>query len=348
MASSFRRLFVESYTLAAADLRGRLDRPEDAGPKKLPTPERAHRHSELQKRLGTAVVMENEKEPSDALVDACVAQHEENRLQWLPWEKLGKRDSELTGLKKTRGVLPDSQGVLKLVNEEHAEAPDLSSDLFLRYALQRRALAYDMASLIQYEVLELWHDLLFNRRMREPVPGFGEVSLQQIRSADKFFFEKLGRATRTGCTPGSDGARPLDALIRQFLESSEVLMYLMPPQLSKRVDKRPGDSDEPAATLSRGQLKRQRVAAAKAKGAGKAAIPGKGSGKPPGKGKGGGKGPNMPQQLAGGVPKDDQGKSICFGYNLGSCSNANCWNGRHCCCKRGCFGEDHTFLNCPN
>ena len=204
-----------------------------------------------------------------------------------------------------------------------------------------------MASLIQYEVLELWHDLLFDRRMREAVPGFGVVSLEQLRSADKYFFEKLGRATRSGCVPNSSGVRPLDALIKQFLESSEVLMHLMPPQASKKGDKRLADSEEPLSTLSRGAQKRQKAAAAKAKGAGKAMSQGKGSGKS-GKGKGSGKSPNMPQQLVGGVPKDDQGKSICFGYNLGSCSNANCWKGRHCCCKRGCFGEDHTFLSCPN
>ena len=348
VASSFRRLFVESYTLAAADLRSRLEsRPDAAGPNKLPTPERAFRHAELQKRLGTAVIMESEKEPSDALVDACCSQHDENRLQWIPWEKLSKRDSEITGCKKTRGVIPDAQGILKLVNESEDAATDLSSDLFLRYALQRRALAYDMSALIQYETLEQWHDLMFDRRMREPVSGFGTVSLEQLRAADKFFFEKLGRETRSGCIPNAAGVRPLDALIKKMLDSSEVLMYLMPPQQSKAVGKvnplvPPKRTLEPDPN-SRTSLKKARMLAM-GKGSGKGA--GKGNGKA--RGKASGKGAQMPPQLSGGVPKDDQGRNICFGFNLGWCSNPNCMKGRHCCCKKGCFGEDHGFLSCPN
>ena len=91
LSSSFRRIFTESYTLAASELRGRLS--EDQVPKKLHNSERNARFKKLQTRLGSAFKMEAEREPSDALVDACCAQHDDDRLQWIAWESLTKRDS---------------------------------------------------------------------------------------------------------------------------------------------------------------------------------------------------------------------------------------------------------------
>ena len=64
--TGIRRLFYEAFTLAAAELRSRLDRSEDSGPRKLPAPERAHRQEE-QVRLLRGPSIEGESEPSDAM-----------------------------------------------------------------------------------------------------------------------------------------------------------------------------------------------------------------------------------------------------------------------------------------
>ena len=53
----------------------------------------------------------------------------------------------------------------------------------------------------------------------------------------------------------------------------------------------------------------------------------------------------MPLQLRGGTPIDAEGKSICYGFNLGTCKDKNCKRGRHVCCKPGCFSTSHTFLS---
>ena len=45
----------------------------------------------------------------------------------------------------------------------------------------------------------------------------------------------------------------------------------------------------------------------------------------------------MPAQLRGGTPVDSDGKSICYGYNLGSCHDKQCKRGRHVCCRPGLF-----------
>ena len=346
VASSFRRLFFEAFTLAASELRSRLDRSEDSGPKKMPVPERVHRYNELQKRLGSAIRMESELEPSDALVDLCCSQHEENRLQWIPWEKLTKRDAEMTAGKKKEGIVPDSQGKLKWQKEDVLGPADLSSDLFIRYALQRRSLAYDMSTLFKYEDLELWNDAMFERRMREPVPGFATVTVQQLMAADKFLFERMGRLTRAGCVPSAAGVRPLDQALKECMSSAEVQMYLMPSQVTSSSstfrESRAGQDPEKKRKQADGRdlpnpnSKRQKKLAA-------SAAKGKGKGKGKGMGAGG-----VPSDLAGGVPKDDQGRSICFNYNRGLCKQSDCKRGRHCCMKKGCFSEEHVYVECPN
>ena len=52
-----------------------------------------------------------------------------------------------------------------------------------------------------------------------------------------------------------------------------------------------------------------------------------------------------PSQLRGGTPVDAEGRSICYGYNLGTCHEKVCKKGRHVCCKPGCFAPSHNFLN---
>ena len=55
----------------------------------------------------------------------------------------------------------------------------------------------------------------------------------------------------------------------------------------------------------------------------------------------------MPAGLRGGVPRDDSGEPICYGFGLGQCKDApvggRCARGRHVCCWPGCFGN-HAFI----
>jgi len=52
----------------------------------------------------------------------------------------------------------------------------------------------------------------------------------------------------------------------------------------------------------------------------------------------------MPAKLRGGTPVDNDGKAICFGFNLNTCHEKQCKKGRHVCCSPGCFNPGHTFL----
>ena len=70
-----------------------------------------------------------------------------------------------------------------------------------------------------------------------------------------------------------------------------------------------------------------------------------------GGGKGGWKGNTSkggPGPLPGGLYGHSQTKDkrrICYGFNLGTCSDSNCERGAHVCCQ--CFGKDHSFQSCP-
>ena len=56
------------------------------------------------------------------------------------------------------------------------------------------------------------------------------------------------------------------------------------------------------------------------------------------------KGP-MPAVLRGGVPANSDGKSVCFGYNLGTCkSDGDCPKGLYICCHPKCF-QKHTYVS---
>ena len=81
-----RRLFFEAYTLAASEMRMRSERKADDPPRKLALAERVQRHEDQQKRLGPALTLVGELEPSYALIDLIVEIYERNELQYVRWE----------------------------------------------------------------------------------------------------------------------------------------------------------------------------------------------------------------------------------------------------------------------
>ena len=94
-----RRLFFEAYTLAASDMRHRSERKEDDPPRKLALAERVQRFEDQQRRLGPALSLEGELEPSHALIDLVVDIFERNELVYIRWEQCTKRDMELLNVR---------------------------------------------------------------------------------------------------------------------------------------------------------------------------------------------------------------------------------------------------------
>ena len=89
-----RRLVFESYALASADVRSKVDRRDEDAPRRLAQAERASRHEEQKGRL-TGLDLSGELEPSNALIDAVYQLHEDNALKYVRWEVCTKRDQEM-------------------------------------------------------------------------------------------------------------------------------------------------------------------------------------------------------------------------------------------------------------
>ena len=150
-----RRLFFESYTLAAADMQMRVERKDDSAPRKLANAERSARYDDQRKCL-SGIDMTGELEPSNALIDLVYNMAEEDQLKYVRWEECTKRDQELMGIKVDPVWKPDSSGLIRETKVSEALKADTHTDLKLRLALQRRSLSFDQARLVDYNVFEKW------------------------------------------------------------------------------------------------------------------------------------------------------------------------------------------------
>ena len=148
----------------------------------------------------------------------------------------------------------------------------------------------------------------------------------QLAAADREVHLKLAELTRAGLPLGPNGELPMDKHVDDVLRLPSV-MWLLMPRPKGNSDRTPSKA-APAAPAPKHQpdkrpTKNHKFDKTKGK---RVKTP-------------------MPLQLRGGTPNDADGKSICFGYNLGTCREKNCKKGRHICCKPGCFSGAHTFLS---
>jgi hypothetical protein len=97
-----KRLFVEAYTLYAADMQRKVIRTDDDDrPRKLAKEERADRLDKVKQDLELLELGdEPELIPSHKLVDTLTAMTESGELRPIPWEDLTTREQERRGAKK--------------------------------------------------------------------------------------------------------------------------------------------------------------------------------------------------------------------------------------------------------
>ncbi|CAE7034318.1 unnamed protein product [Symbiodinium sp. CCMP2592] len=230
--SVLRRLFHESYSLTSAELKQSVERVEDGPVKRLAQPDRADRLAKQQKRL-PGISIRGPLEPSDRLVDRCVAIYEENRLVYVELSACTSKEDEIkqATLKEDRHLVVESGGNVRLkglVNNKMDA--DISSDLLMRYALTRRGLAMEQAGIISYTLHDAWTEQLLACRFREPPTGYSRVSLQQVIHADRQFFIKLAELTREGIQLQAKG-RPCDLHFETARNHPDVA-HLMQPLLA--------------------------------------------------------------------------------------------------------------------
>lgn len=335
-APKVRRLFFESHTLTAADLRRKVESSEQEAPRKLPAPEIDQRMMVLQTRISPLIIA-NVLEPSHQLINALVQCVEDGRVRYIEWSKCTSRSQEVNNLKEDPELKvwkPDASGVVKAVSKDPSIKAVLETELDVHNALRRRGIAYDIAQAMSFEKHEKIINAFFFELKKDPIEGFSPVTLTQVAAADRELHVRLAERTRGGLHLGPNGELPLDDPVDELLAGPEIKWMLMPlpkrsaqksdlapapkhpsKQASSTLDsKRNRDSKNPKTKDDAARLKRLKRTP-------------------------------MPKQLVGCIPCDDEGHPFCFGFNLGTCSNGeDCPKGMHRCCKKGC-GKKHSFIS---
>lgn len=239
-----RRLFFESCTLAISDLKQRTERDETAEPSRMPVAERNARLQEQQNRL-KGIHFSPETEPSHKLVDLVCQMSTDQTLEWIPWEKLTSRASEVTHTQKDLKLAFDATGSLKVAHKDQTPDAAVTGELKVRQALNRRSRAFDLAKLCSFTRMEEWHERVFEVLQKEPAANAMPVTLQQVREADKTLFKKLSEKTRGRLTQAPDGAKPMDTFLDACMDSAEVQFCLIPMVRAARVPPTLSHSDHP-------------------------------------------------------------------------------------------------------
>ena len=329
--ASFRALFHTAYAIVTTELRQAVEKSDESVTRTLSAPEREERYTRQVKKLN-GVAIKGDTEPSEALVDFCVSIYEGNTLRFIPWEKCTSRLAEIQGdaKKDTRFTL-DAQGKsLKLEAKPQDLQCAVDSEIHVMQALQRRALACDQANLIDYTILEEWHQRLMRARLQDVPPGYVRPSFKQLLRADQRLFAELQDRSRTGIQSDADG-RPLDKLLPHVMDLTEVTMLMQPlpaPRASSTdVYEKPWVGTGKERLSPYGKVK-----------------DGKGKGKTKGK-----RTVVLPKALVGCYSCTASGENICYDFNINGCSRAvknnRCERGIHICAR--CRQTGHNAANCP-
>ena len=322
--SCLRRLCWESHGLAVRDLRLRQEHGAEAVMKKLPTSERVARSEAQRKRLN-GLSWSPDTEPSHQLVDRFVTMVEEQTVNYVRPELCTSRAQETLQVKQAKTFSLGSDGQLRVANKGEDLECSTAGEWKLRMALQRKALAMDLANLASFQVTEAWHTYLFTVREREVPKHMRPVTLQQILDADKRLWVLLAEEVR-GKIVTRPGADPIcDSIIERLRASNDVLSYLA-PQPEVRVPSVP--RWEPYAPKGKG----------------------KGKGKSKSKQTATESAPSAPSLPDGAHSVTGDGKPLCFLYNRGKCwakkkAGQRCAKGFHLCWF--CLKE-HPGCECPN
>ena len=340
-ASSLRRLFYESHALVITHMQSQVSRNSDDAPRKIMPAERAARHEAQQTRLGLTLQMTGEYECSHQLIDAVNSQVEENQLKHIPLERCTKRSQEMAGVKSIEAFKFNAQGFMMRSTAEEMLSSDTGNDLKVRYALVRRALAYDQCNLLAYSVQDQWINKIFHVLYKSPPLHFQQPTLVQLLHADQELFSLMAERTRANIIPVLGGGRPLDAAMIALMDHADITCLLQPLPLARSSgSNRTVDPPPPPHPDVRKDKKLKKKWWEKTE-------PDKGKGKGKGKEKGKSKGGLVVPPGMSAVA--DDGRPVCIRFNLGSCPSLHtavgkrCMKGFHICGK--CFGN-HASSAC--
>ena len=227
--ASLRRLLFDGVSMAIEEVRSRIEPGVEGHPKKLASAERLDRQARQERALG-GLVFTPETRPANSCVDLCVEMLETGVLQYHVPSKWISRAQEAQCLKRDSSINIDADNNLKISTKSADLTCDVSSEMRLRQAWHRRSLAFDLANLATFRILEEHVQYLFSVMQRSQPKGFQGVQLSQIIEADKQMFILASNNLMGRLSPAAGSAPPLDDEIIRLSRSPEIMQYLTPLQ----------------------------------------------------------------------------------------------------------------------
>ena len=325
--SRYRRLFFEAHALSLEDLKPRVDRSEASEARVIPLPEKLDR-VRLQKDRLVGISFTPTVEPSHSLIDRACQQLEDNVVSYIELRKCSSRHDETLHAKTDTTLTLDPSGGLRLTKRQKLDNINLTGEHRLRQAFVRRSLAYDLANIGSFAVLDKWTQKLFERMNEPPLANYKFVSVEQILNADKSLWVKVSDSTRGRLNVATGPRKVFDVEFEKFCDHPEVLQHLMPLQQSSSAKGSGHHDDLPTDRFRHGGDKGD-----------------KGKGK--GKGKAKGLGIPVPDDCEIFVDITQLSKK----WQVGRCSamvkaGKRCMIGWHLCWKKNCH-RAHPGNECP-
>ena len=346
-----RRLYQLSYIIATAAIKGSTDDGEQVMVVRLTPFDRASRTKTLRVRM-TGFELRGPNHPSHKVTDRFSAILSTGLVVYVTWEQCTSRDEEVLQEPSVKALQITSDGLALQPMEKEATV-QVDDQFSWDYALRRRALAADIAGLMVFEAMNLWHEALKAALLQSPPPGYRKISWQQLRAADQALFQAVALECESGTkAPTGSDKTAFESSFRNQMYSAGVRAFLayLPSQTASNS----------STTSQKEEIQRLKIRLANTEQALKKrkfeyeAVSDKGQSK--GKGR---KDKGRPTRRSntstssstpaewGNLPTQHEGQRICYSYNLSACPLAKagekCFKGKHICPK--CFGK-HPLFEC--
>ena len=135
--------------------------------------------------------------------------------------------------KSTPQITSDHAGNIKVTKQSQVTECSIQGDIRLRAAFTRRSLAYELANVASFEVMEGWSQLLFDRVCQDPPSGYMHISIEQILVADRKLWVKISEETRSLVTSTTNGRKSVDVAIEKFSHHPDVQFHMLPLPVSQ-------------------------------------------------------------------------------------------------------------------
>eukprot|EP00971_Amphidinium_carterae_P333891 6468890-Amphidinium_carterae.1 len=318
-----RRIFYECHVMCNYRLKEGMERQGEDQSNAIPPEDRRERHRQQQDRL-KGLPLTGEYECSSKLLELVQSQVAGKVIRYIHPKECTSMQAELQSSKRIKTVQADTQGVLRVHTQAGSSDAPVHTDLLLKDAMMRRALAYDQLGVFTFEVQSRWIHHIFGLLYYNyslPPDGCKSITTGQLLNADKALFLLISAETSGNIKEDEAGARPCDAAMVKLMWDSRVAFHLLPLPAAMRT------TSGAAAAASD-------------------SVVSKSSGP---KGKGSGKKRVAPPD--GCLSRTPDGKNICFTFNSAAgCRYAKagkrCQKGYHICGRASCHGG-HSMLECP-